>query len=145
MPGWMQEGFEDYARRMPRECRLELRTFPVAKARGRDDVARRREQEGERLLRAVPRGSRVGLLDIAGSQWTTAQLSRRLEAWLGSGRDVAMLVGGPDGLSAACRAAAEFRWSLSPLTFPHALARVLVAEQLFRAWSMLHNHPYHRG
>ncbi len=145
MPCWMREGFEDYARRMPRECRLELRTIPVAKARGRDDVARRREQEGERLLRAVPRGSRVGLLDIAGSQWTTAQLSRRLEAWLGSGRDVAMLVGGPDGLSAACRAAAEFRWSLSPLTFPHALVRVLVAEQLFRAWSMLHNHPYHRG
>jgi len=144
-PAWIAAGFEDYAGRMPRECRLELRTFPVAKARGRDDLARRLEQEGERLLQAVPRGSRVGILDVEGSLWTTEQLSRKLASWLGSGHDLALLIGGPDGLSAPCRAAAAFRWSLSPLTFPHALVRVLVAEQIFRAWSMLHHHPYHRG
>lgn len=117
----------------------------MAKARGKGDVERRRKEEGERLLRAVPPGSRVGLLDIAGSPWTTVQLSQQMRAWLGSGQDVTLLVGGPEGLSGACQAASVFRWSLSPLTFPHALVRVLVAEQLFRAWSILQGHPYHRG
>lgn len=144
-PDWVRRGFDDYARRMPRECRLELKTLAVEKVRGRDDVRRRREQEGRRLLKAVPEGVALGALDIGGDLWTTEQLSGHLEHWLGSGRDVALLVGGRDGLSSACRDAALFRWSLSPLTFPHALVRVLVAEQIFRAWGILHNHPYHRA
>ncbi len=93
---------------------------------------------------AVPRGARVVALDERGAQWTTRQLAGRLESWLQGGQDVALLVGGPDGLSPGCRDGAHELWSLSPLTLPHALVRIVVAEQIYRAWSMLRGHPYHR-
>jgi 23S rRNA (pseudouridine1915-N3)-methyltransferase len=84
-------------------------------------------------------------LDVKGKPWSTEQLSQQLDSWMMSGRDVSLLVGGPEGLSPACLQRAEQSWSLSPLTFPHPLVRIVVAEQLFRAWSILTNHPYHRG
>ncbi|HKJ77698.1 MAG TPA: 23S rRNA (pseudouridine(1915)-N(3))-methyltransferase RlmH, partial [Gammaproteobacteria bacterium] len=96
------------------------------------------------MLKAVPKGAYAVALDQTGKARSTETLAGRLEGWLGAGRDIALLVGGPEGLAPACLQAAEEKWSLSPLTLPHPLVRVLVAEQLFRAWSILKGHPYHR-
>ncbi len=145
MPDWVQQGYREYARRLPPECRLELIEIP-AETRGRKaDVARLLRREGERQLAAVPRGDRVVALDVAGQSWDTPRLAGQLTRWLEDGRDVSLLVGGPEGLAPDCLARAEQRWSLSPLTLPHPLVRVVVAEALYRAWSLLRNHPYHRG
>lgn len=144
MPGWMAEGFREYAGRMPPELRLELvELAPGDRGRG-GSVDRAREVEAGRLLGAVPRGARVIALDAGGREETTEQLARRMSGWLQEGRDMALLVGGPDGLAPECLARSEYRWSLSRLTLPHMLVRVVVAEQLYRAWSILANHPYHR-
>ena len=133
-----------YRRRLPHECTLELlEPVPVKRLKSVDPV-RAREREGEHLLNAVPKGNRIIALDERGQGWSSRELSRRLDAWMREGRDVALLVGGADGLSDACRERAEQVWSLSPLTFPHALVRVLVAEQIYRAWSLLRGMPYHR-
>lgn len=97
------------------------------------------------MLAALPAGAGVTALDERGKCWNTLELARRLQAWLAEGRDRALLVGGPDGLAPACRERAEESWSLSPLTLPHGLVRVVMAEALYRAWSVLRNHPYHRA
>lgn len=97
------------------------------------------------MLAAVPRDCHVIALDVTGQAWNTEVLAGRLQGWLGAGRDVALLVGGPDGLAPACLARADTRWSLSPLTLPHALVRVVLAEQLYRAWTLVSGHPYHRA
>ena len=133
-----------YRRRLPHECALELlEPAPVKRLKGVDPV-RAKQREGEHLLNAVPKGSRIIALDERGRGWDSRELSRRLDVWMREGRDVALLVGGADGLSDACRERAEQVWSLSPLTFPHALVRVLAAEQIYRAWSLLRGMPYHR-
>lgn len=145
MPGWVEAGWHDYARRLPPECALRLVEIePGHRGKGAGIEAARRE-ECERLLAAIPKGAQVVALDVAGTAWSTEQLATELGRWLGAGRDLALLVGGPDGLAEACLARAERRWSLSPLTFPHALVRVILAEQLYRAWSLLQGHPYHRA
>jgi 23S rRNA (pseudouridine1915-N3)-methyltransferase len=102
------------------------------------------EKEGQRMLAAVPVGAHVVALDEAGRGWSTVELAERLQSWIDRGSPVAMLIGGPDGLSPACFERAAERWALSPLTLPHGLVRVVVAEALYRAWSLLQNHPYHR-
>ncbi|WP_296898280.1 23S rRNA (pseudouridine(1915)-N(3))-methyltransferase RlmH [Thiohalocapsa sp.] len=112
---------------------------------GGGELPRLRRDEGARILAAVPARARVVALDLRGRAWSSEQLASELAGWLADGRDIALLVGGPNGLSDACLARAEQRWSLSPLTLPHPLVRVLVAEQLYRAWSQLQGHPYHRG
>ena len=143
MPGWVTEGFNDYAARMPRECRLELREVALGRRSRGGDAARAIATEGERLLAASAGCMRI-CLDVRGAAVDTAGLSRRLAGWLQDGQDVALLVGGPDGLAPGCLEAARWRWSLSSLTLPHGLVRVLVAEQIYRAWTMLTGHPYHR-
>ena len=143
MPRWVDEAFEDYARRLPPACRLTLREIPTARKGAASAASIRREGEG--LLRAAPNGALVVALDERGAAWSTADLAERLEAWMADGRDTALLAGGPDGLASECRERADLAWSLSRLTFPHALVRVIVAEQLWRAWSLLHRHPYHRA
>ena len=150
MPGWVDEAFEDYAKRLPPACRLTLREVPTAyrggtAARKGTAPAASIRREGEGLLRAVPNGARIVALDERGDAWSTADLAKRLEAWMADGRDTALLAGGPDGLAPGCRERADLTWSLSRLTFPHALVRVIVAEQLWRAWSLLNRHPYHRA
>ena len=150
MPGWVDAAFEDYAKRLPPACRLTLREIPTAyrgaaAARKGAAPAASIRREGEGLLRAVPSGARIVALDERGAAWSTADLAERLEAWLADGRDTALLAGGPDGLAPECRERAELTWSLSRLTFPHALVRVIVAEQIWRAWSLLNRHPYHRA
>jgi 23S rRNA (pseudouridine1915-N3)-methyltransferase len=97
------------------------------------------------MLKAVPPRARVVALDVQGRSWSTEHLAASLAGWLGEGRDLALLVGGPEGLAAECLARADIRWSLSPLTFPHPLVRIILAEQIYRAWTLLHGHPYHRA
>jgi 23S rRNA (pseudouridine1915-N3)-methyltransferase len=122
-----------------------IREIAAEKRTKNSDLNRIRQSEGEKLLAAIPDGNLVITLDVKGKPWSTEQLSQQLDSWMMSGRDVSLLVGGPEGLSPACLQRAEQSWSLSPLTFPHPLVRIVVAEQLFRAWSILTNHPYHRG
>lgn len=145
MPAWVQTAFADYQSRLPRECRLEIREI-AAPERGRHpDLARLRQAEGEKLLKALPPDSTVIAFDERGTALATAEWSRQLADWMGSGRDTTLIIGGADGLAPEVLARADQRWSLSRLTLPHPLVRVLVAEQLYRAWSLLARHPYHRA
>ena len=145
MPRWVQEGYAEYAKRLPPECALRLVEVPPGKRGKNADVARIMRDESERLLAAIPKGATVVALEVGGRSWSTERLAERLDSWMGGGQDVALLVGGPDGLTDAARSAAGQLWSLSPLTLPHPLVRVVLAEQLYRAWSILRNHPYHRA
>lgn len=144
MPPWVEAGFDEYARRMPPELSLRLVEVPLGRRGKGADLDRLREKEGRKMLAAVPRDARIVALEVKGAAWDTPTLARHLQSWMAEGRDLALLVGGPEGLSDACRAAAHGQWSLSPLTLPHPLVRVVLAEQLYRAWSILAGHPYHR-
>ena len=136
MPDWVQTGFSEYLRRFPKDMPFELVEIPAGKRGKNADIKRILEKEGEMMLAAAGK-NRIVTLDIPGKPWDTPQLARELERWKQDGRDVSLLVG-------ACKAAAEQSWSLSTLTLPHPLVRVLVAESLYRAWSITTNHPYHR-
>lgn len=144
MPDWVNAGYAEYARRLPRECRLELIEIPLPR-RGNIPVRRAMDAEGERMLAALPAGAAVITLEVNGAAWSTEALAERLRGWLSDGRDRAFLIGGPDGLAPAVRERAELSWSLSPLTLPHGLARVVATEALYRAWSVVAGHPYHRA
>ena len=144
MPDWVQTGFTEYLRRFPQDMPLELVEVSAGKRGKNADIKRILEKEGEAMLAATGKGNRIVTLDIPGQPWETPQLAQQLERWKQDGRDVSLLIGGPEGLSPACKAAAEQSWSLSALTLPHPLVRVLVAESLYRAWSITANHPYHR-
>ena len=141
MPSWVQEGFEEYAKRFTAGCSLELYEIPAEKRGKNTDVARIIEREGEKLLAAVKPHHHIIALEIKGQAWSTKQLTRELKTWQTHGSHIDLLVGGPDGLSAACREKAHAHWSLSPLTLPHPLVRIILAEQLYRAVSILQNHP----
>jgi len=143
-PKWVQQGFEEYAKRMPAECRVVLKEIAPTKRSKGMPAERMREQECRRILAALPKGARVVALEVEGKAWSTEQLAARLENWQQQGRDTVLLVGGPDGLDRACREQADELWSLSPLTLPHMLVRILLAEQLYRAWSIIRGHPYHK-
>jgi 23S rRNA (pseudouridine1915-N3)-methyltransferase len=145
MPAWVSDGYHEYARRMPRECVLTLTEIPLGQRSKAQPVERAVNDEGKRMLAAVGDRQRVIALDVNGRGWSTEQLADALREWLQDGRDVSLLIGGPDGLAADCLARAEHRWSLSPLTLPHPLVRVLLAEQLYRAWTLTSGHPYHRS
>ncbi|TAN01364.1 MAG: 23S rRNA (pseudouridine(1915)-N(3))-methyltransferase RlmH [Rhodanobacteraceae bacterium] len=145
MPGWVAEGFAGYAKRLSRELPLELVEIkPGVRGKGRDD-ARAVEQEGAALLAALPRDACVVALDGNGAAWSSRQLADQLSNWRMAGRDLAFLIGGPDGHARAVLQRAHQRWSLGPLTLPHMLVRLVVAEQLYRAVTILGGHPYHRG
>ena len=144
MPDWVQTGIMEYLRRFPKDMPVELTEVPAGKRGKNAGIKRILEKEGEAMLAAVGKGNRIVTLDIPGQPWETPQLAQQLERWKLDGRDVSLLIGGPEGLAPACKAAAEQSWSLSALTLPHPLVRVLVAESLYRAWSITTNHPYHR-
>jgi len=144
MPAWVSQGVEEYCRRLPRELNLQWREIPLAR-RVRDSKPEQlREREGEQILKAVPNGDKIIALDVQGKRLSTPGLADQLSAWQMSGDNYSLLVGGPDGLSPECLKRASARWSLSDLTLPHPLVRVLLAEQLYRAWTITVNHPYHR-
>ena len=142
--GWERDGYREYARRMPPELPIALHEIAASKHAKRDSTDRRVEDEARRLVAAIPSGARTVALDERGAAWTTRELANRVERWMHDGRDLALLVGGADGLAPACLEAAGHRWSVSPLTLPHMLVRVIVAEQLYRASTILRRHPYHR-
>ncbi len=145
MPEWVQDGFGEYAKRLPPECALKLVEIPAEKRGKTSSAEQLRAKEAERIKAAIPKGAHVIALEVGGKSWSTEQLSTQMQRWMRLGSDVALLVGGPDGLDASCRDLANEQWSLSPLTLPHPLVRVVLAEQLYRAWSVLAGHPYHRG
>lgn len=132
LPDWVDAGVADYARRFGRGLSFELVEIPLAR-------------EAERMRKALRTGDHVVALEVKGRAMSTPELAEWLAARMASGRDLALLVGGPEGLDARLSASADMRWSLSPLTWPHALVRILVAEQLYRAHSLLQGHPYHRA
>jgi len=145
MPAWVSAGYGDYADRLPGECKLLLKEIPLGASRSGGDAKKAMLEEGAKMLTAVPEGANLTALEVRGKPLTTEELARLLNQWLQEGRDQALLIGGPDGLAPECLARAGLKWSLSPLTLPHGLVRVVVAEQLYRAWSILKNHPYHRA
>lgn len=142
---WINAGFNEYAQRLPPECRLQLREIRLSAARRGADVARAITDEGKKMLAALPHGAEVVALDVRGRSFSSESLAKQLNHWLQAGRDLALLIGGPDGLAPECLQRAALKWSLSPLTLPHGLVRVLVAEQLYRAWTILKGHPYHKA
>ena len=143
-PAWADAAFDDYARRFPPECRLELKAVKAEARSGGKPVEALMASEAQRIEAALPRGIRRVVLDERGQRRSTVQLAERLRFWLGDGRDVAFLIGGPDGLDATLQRSADETLRLSDLTLPHAFARVLLAEALYRAWSLTVGHPYHR-
>lgn len=144
MPDWVERGFQEYVKRLPQSCALKLVEIPPGRRGKGADIERAIRDEGQKMLNAIPDRARVIALDERGRPWSTLQLAQHLEEWLPDGRDVALLVGGPDGLAPECKQRAEQSWSLSALTLPHPLVRVILAEQIYRAWSVTQGHPYHR-
>ena len=144
-PDWVDAGFAEYADRVRGRCKLELKAIPLARRTSSTPIDRAVAAEGERMLAAIPAGAHVVVLAEGGKPWTTAELAAKLEGWMQRGAPVCLLIGGPDGLARACVERAAERWSLSRLTLPHGLARVVVAEALYRAFSILSHHPYHRA
>jgi 23S rRNA (pseudouridine1915-N3)-methyltransferase len=145
MPSWVTDGYQEYAKRLPRDCSLHLHEIAPAKRGKSGSATQWMREEGERILAAIPNDHHVVALDVKGKTWSTEQLSQQFQGWQQDGRDVSLIVGGPDGLSDACLKRANQKWSLSALTFPHPLVRIVMAEQLYRAWTVLQNHPYHRA
>lgn len=144
MPDWVNSAYADYARRLPHECRLDLTEITPGNRKG-GAVDRAIADEDRRMCDGLNGDLDVIALTIDGKPWSTEQLAAQMREWLADGRDRALLVGGPDGLGPTSVARASRRWSLSPLTLPHPLVRVIIAEQLFRAHSILTGHPYHRA
>lgn len=144
MPAWVETAVQDYARRLPPELVLEVVEVPLGRRARGEDPAAAVAAEGRALLKAVGGRDTLVALDIAGEPWSTPKLAARLATWQGAGGNCCLLVGGPDGLDRSCLERAQERWSLSALTLPHPLVRVVVAEQLYRAWAINAGHPYHR-
>jgi len=144
MPGWVEEGFQEYAKRMPPESKLKLLEITAGKRAKNSDVKRLTQQEGEKMLAAIPKGAKVVALDVLGKACSTEELAQELKSWQSSGQDIAILIGGPEGLAPECLKAAQQKISLSNLTLPHPLVRVVLAEQLYRATTILKGHPYHK-
>jgi 23S rRNA (pseudouridine1915-N3)-methyltransferase len=144
MPDWITAGFNEYTKRMPREARIALLEIkPEPRSSGKT-TAQIMAAEAQRILAALPQNCLRIALDERGDQPTTRQLAAQMQDWMGAGRDVAFIIGGADGLHESVKQAAQQLLALSALTLPHAVVRVLLAEQLYRAHSLMHNHPYHR-
>ena len=145
MPAWVEAGVAEYRKRLPRDFELQVVESPLSQRSKATNLPQAIAREGEACLRAIGANDFVIALEVKGRAFSTEQLAGRLGSLRDEGRNVSLLVGGPDGLSPACLAAADLQWSLSTLTFPHPIVRIIVAEQLYRAWSLLNNHPYHRA
>ncbi len=144
MPGWVADGVDAYRKRLPRHIRLDFIEIPSARRSPRTPVDEARQKEEQQLLKRARRADRVIALDERGAEWTSIELAEQMRRWQASAAQVAFLIGGPDGLTDACRREADTVLSLSRLTLPHGLVRVVLAEQLYRAWTILQGHPYHR-
>lgn len=145
MPDWVSNAYQEYAHRMPAKCSLQLVEIQAEKRSRNSNVQSIKTKEADKLKAAIPSNCRVVALDVKGQSWSTEKLATRLQDWMMSGQDIALLVGGPDGLTQELIQLAQEKWSLSNLTFPHPLVRVILAEQLYRAYTITENHPYHRA
>ncbi len=144
-PSWVDDAFEAYTARFPREWKFRLDCIPTARRSRKNSSLAARDAEGEHILNKVGAGEQLVLLDERGRQLSSKSLADRLSAWQNDGRDLCFVIGGPDGVPEPVREHSNFTWSLSELTLPHGLARVVLAEQLYRAWSLMSGHPYHRA
>ena len=144
MPHWVEQGYQEYAKRMPADLPLDLVEIPLSTRGKNADVARLMRREGEQMLAATQPGDRIVTLEVSGKNWSTEQLAEQLERWRLEARNVNLMVGGPEGLADEGAARSDQRWSLSALTLPHPLVRILLAEQIYRAWTVLNRHPYHK-
>ena len=147
MPTWVQTGCLEYTKRMPKECKVEILELPAAKRVKTTNTQKIKQEECHTIQKILAKHPHalVVALDERGKPWSTQSLAEDMKQWLGNGTDVMLLIGGPDGLDEKCLEAAAQKRSLSKLTLPHPMVRVLVTEQLYRAWSLLNNHPYHRA
>ncbi len=144
MPAWVEEGVETYRKRLPRDFSLEIEEIALGQRGKNADIAKARAQEAQRIRDKLRGDEYVVALEVKGRPWTTEQLAQEADGWRMTGRDIVLLVGGPDGLEASLSSNADKTWSISPLTLPHPLVRIMLAEQLYRAWTLLVGHPYHR-
>ncbi|WP_372747905.1 23S rRNA (pseudouridine(1915)-N(3))-methyltransferase RlmH [Litorivivens sp.] len=144
MPDWVEAGVNEYRKRLPAEFSLEIQEIALAKRGKNPDIKRAKAQEAQALLKAVAKDDVLVALDVTGRAISTDMLAKTLNEWHMDGRNLSLLVGGPDGLDDVCLKQARERWSLSAMTLPHPLVRVMLAEQIYRAWSILQGHPYHR-
>ncbi len=144
MPAWVEQGYAEYAKRLPADCALELVEIAPGHRAKNTSKEKAMQQEADALRKAIRPQDFVVALDVKGQPWSTEQLAQQLNGWRMQGGDVALLIGGPDGMTPELLSLARQRWSLSALTLPHPLVRVLLAEQLYRAWSILQGHPYHK-
>jgi 23S rRNA (pseudouridine1915-N3)-methyltransferase len=145
MPSWVQDAWMEYARRFPRNLPLELKEIPLAKRSRTSSIDTLRSNEAKALLASVPARDCIVALDERGKQWSTVELASQLERWKQMEHGVSFLVGGPDGLAEICREQARHVWALGRLTLPHPMVRMILAEQLYRAYTITQNHPYHRS
>lgn len=144
MPSWVNEGCDDYIKRLPREIQINLIEIASQKRRKGIDIHKILEVEGNAMLEAVGKGDHIIALDRTGKTFDTDRLAKHLASWLQSGNNISLFIGGPEGLSKACLQKSDEQWSLSALTLPHPLVRVILVEQIYRAFSILSHHPYHR-
>lgn len=144
-PAWVLQAFDQYVRRLPRQWQFRLDVVATAKRGTDNDSAKAKQTESRKVLEKLLPAEQVVLLDEAGRQWSSAELAAQLLMWQDAGRDLVFVIGGPDGMDDKCQQRADSHWSLSNLTLPHGMARVLFAEQLYRAWTMTTGHPYHRA
>ncbi|MDB5776963.1 MAG: rlmH [Herbaspirillum sp.] len=144
MPAWIEDGFNEYTKRMPPECRIQLKEIKPVERSGSKTAETAMALERARIEAVLPKGARIVALDEHGKDLSSVKLSEYLTQWQQDGRDVALVIGGADGLDAGFKASADMLIRLSTLTLPHGMVRVLLAEQLYRAWSITQNHPYHR-
>ena len=144
MPGWVEEAVQVYLQRLPRHIELKFQALPAAQRGGSMSADKQREKEGDAMLKALREPAHVIALDERGKSFSSREVAGQLENWLATQPNVVILIGGADGLADACRQRADQTWSLSALTLPHALVRVVLAEQIYRAWTLTQGHPYHR-
>lgn len=144
MPSWVEAAYINYAQRLPKDCALELLEIPMAKRSKSQQPDVWKEKEGQQILQSILPSDWVVALDVNGKSWSTQELSEQIERWQQMGNDIVLMVGGPDGLSEKCLQRANTKWSLSALTLPHPMVRIILAEAIYRAWSVTVNHPYHR-
>ena len=145
MPAWVDLACADFLKRLPRELQLNTIEVPLLKRGKNPDIQRIVRDENRKVLDAIPTGCSLVALDVKGSRISTEKLATTLDNWMQQGQDIAIIIGGPDGLSNELLQQADQTVSLSDMTFPHPLVRIIIVEQLYRAWSILNNHPYHRA
>lgn len=145
MPAWISSGVSEYARRLPKDYQLNLIEIPALKRTKSANIDNIIKEEGLKLLSNAPKNTLIIALDEHGKEWTTLELAKKIEGWHSEQQDISLLIGGPDGLAPDCLQKARAVWSLSKLTLPHQLVKIFIAEQMYRAWSIISSHPYHRN